>query len=291
MRSSVGADSRKSLQTASVARLEGSSIPVIDIRNLGFSYSNQPPIFDGFNWQVLPDETWAVIGPSGCGKSTLLYILAGLQHPSSGEVWIGGQELTRPRPRTGLVLQDYGLLPWVTVAQNAALGLRIQRFYGPDGHHAPMGSRIQSDEISRRVGFWLERLGISDLRDQYPAQLSGGQRQRAAIARTLAMNPDLLLMDEPFSSLDTLTREDLERLTLELRVETGVTTIIVTHNIEEAVYLGQRLLLLRQPPHRETMIVDNPGAGHVDYRRHAAFQDRCNQIRNLLGEMPNVQTR
>jgi ABC-type nitrate/sulfonate/bicarbonate transport system ATPase subunit len=199
-------------------------------------------------------------------------------------VWIGGEKLARPRPRTGLILQDYGLLPWATVAENAALGLRVRRLYGPDGRHAPRGGRIDREQVDHEVQHWLARLGIAGLRHQYPAQISGGQRQRTAIARTLAMNPDLLLMDEPFSSLDALTREDLERLTLELCAETGVTTIVVTHNIEEAVYLGQRLLLLRQPPHREALVIDNPAAGRPDYRRQPAFQERCNQIRNLLGK-------
>lgn len=258
---------------------------MIQIQDLTFAYPDQPPLFKGLSWQTTVDSTWSVIGPSGCGKSTLLYLLAGLRQPTAGEIWISGQRLVRPRPRTGLILQDYGLLPWATVAQNAALGLRVRRFYGPDGRHAPAGVRIQSQEIARRVEFWLERLGIADLRDQYPAQISGGQRQRTAIARTLATNPDLLLMDEPFSSLDALTREDLERLTLELRAETGVATIVVTHNIEEAVYLGQRLLLLRHPPHREPVILDNPAAGQLDYRQQAGFQARCNQVRELLGDL------
>ena len=103
------------------------------------------------------------------------------------------------------------------------------------------------------------------------------------------MNPDLLLMDEPFSSLDALTREDLERLTLELQSETGVTTILVTHNIEEAVYLGQRVLVLHRPPHREPIVVENPEAGKADYREHSEFQMRCNKIRNLLGEPLHAQ--
>ncbi len=262
---------------------------MIDVRSLTFAYPGQPPLFEGFNWHVTSDEAWAIIGPSGCGKSTLLYLLAGLRHPTSGEVWVGGQLLTRPRPRTGLILQDYGLLPWATVAENAALGLRVRRLYGPDGRHAPAGSRVRREEIAGRVDFWLARLGIASLRDQYPGQISGGQRQRTAIARTLVLGPDLLLMDEPFSSLDALTREDLERLTLELRAETGVTTVIVTHNIEEAVYLGRRLLLLRQPPHREALIVENPAAGRLDYRGQAAFQARCNQLRELLGETAHAQ--
>ena len=256
--------------------------PMIAVEDLTFAYPDQPPIFEGFQWSVQRDEAWAVIGPSGCGKSTLLYLLAGLRQPSRGVVQVNGQALLRPRPQTGLILQDYGLLPWATVAENAALGLRVRRFYGPDGRHAPSGDRIEPAEINRRVTHWLERLGIAQLRDQYPAQISGGQRQRTAIARTLAMSPDLLLMDEPFSSLDALTREDLERLTVELRQETGVTTVVVTHNIEEAVYLGQRLLVLRHPPHREAVIIENPAAGQPGYRHHATFQEHWNLVRDLL---------
>lgn len=262
---------------------------MIRVQDLTFCYPNQSTLFEGFGWHVARDETWAVVGPSGCGKSTLLYLLAGLRHASSGEIRIGGEKLTRPRPRTGLILQDYGLLPWATVAENAALGLRIRSFYGPDGLHAPDGRRMRSAEIDRLVRSWLDRLGIADLWDQYPAQISGGQRQRAAIARTLAMNPDLLLMDEPFSSLDALTREDLERLVLELQSETEATTVLVTHNIEEAVYVGKRLLLLRRPPHREPIVLENPEAGQADYREQSTFQTRCNQIRDLLGDTLHAQ--
>jgi NitT/TauT family transport system ATP-binding protein len=260
------------------------SVSMIKVRDLTFGYPNQPALFKDFSWHVARDETWAVVGPSGCGKSTLLYLLAGLRHASSGEIRIGGDKLTRPRPRTGLILQDLGLLPWATVEENAALGLRVRRFYGPDGRHSPDERRMRRTEIDQRVSSWLDRLGIANLRKQYPAQISGGQRQRAAIARTLAMNPDLLLMDEPFSALDALTREDLERLTLELRAETGVTIIVVTHNIEEAVYLGERLLLLRRAPHQEALIIYNPDAGRADYREKPAFQARCNQVRSLLGD-------
>jgi NitT/TauT family transport system ATP-binding protein len=185
-------------------------------------------------------------------------------------------------------LQDYGLLPWATVAENAALGLRIRRFYGPDGRHAPRDHGTDLNEIDDRVSFWLERLGIRTLSDQYPTQISGGQRQRTAIARTLVMNPDVLLMDEPFSSLDALTREDLERLALELRKETEVTTVIVTHNIEEAVYLGQRLLLLRLPPHYQPIVLENPEAGQLDYREQPLFQARCRQVRELLGAIAHA---
>jgi NitT/TauT family transport system ATP-binding protein len=262
---------------------------MIELRDLTFGYPKQAPLFESFSWHVEADETWAVIGPSGCGKSTLLYLLAGLRRPTSGQVSVAGQQLVRPRPRTGLILQDYGLLPWATVAQNAALGLRVRRFYGPDGRHAPAGDRTSAEEINRRVGFWLDRLGIADLRGKYPSQISGGQRQRTAIARTLAMNPDLLLMDEPFSSLDALTREDLERLTLELRSEMAVTTVIVTHSIEEAVYMGQRLLLLQQPPHRTPLVIDNPDGGKLGYRDKSAFQRRCSEVRDLLRDTGHAQ--
>lgn len=257
--------------------------PAIDVHQLHFAYPKKEPLFSGFSWRVEADESWAIIGPSGCGKSTLLYLLAGLRQPSEGEIWVAGQRLLRPRPRTGLVLQDYGLLPWATISENAGLGLRVRRFYGPDGRHAPSGPRVERQEIAQRVDYWLHRLGLAGLSDQYPSQISGGQRQRAAIARTLAMRPDLLLMDEPFSSLDALTREDLERLTLELRAETGVTTVIVTHNIEEAVYMGQRILLLKQPPQSKPLVVENPAAGDLDYREQPAFQARCSEVRDLIG--------
>ena len=258
--------------------------PMIETQKLDFAYGGQPPLFEAFDWQVAEGETWAVIGPSGCGKSTLLYLLAGLQQPDSGKVCVGGRKLLQPRPRTGLILQDYGLLPWATVAENAALGLRVRRFYGPDGRHAPSGNQVRPKEIAQRVDFWLERLGIADLRDKYPAQISGGQGQRTAIARTLAMNPDLLLMDEPFSSLDALTREDLERLTLELCAETGVTTVVVTHNIEEAVYMGRRLLVLQRPPHHEALVIENPDAGQSGYREQPEFLLRCAKVREHLEE-------
>ena len=204
---------------------------------------------------------WAVVGPSGCGKSTLLYLLAGLRRPQAGELCVGGHPVPRPRASTGLILQDHGLLPWATVRDNAALGLRIGQFYrnkqGAPDQPRPYPPLLPLTEVDP----WLERLGIAHLGAKYPAQLSGGQRQRVAIARALALRPDLLLMDEPFSSLDTAIRHDLQRLVLSLQAELGLTTVIVTHSVDEAAFLGRRILLLRQPPNQTARVLDNPAAG------------------------------
>ena len=255
---------------------------MIYVRELVFIYPNGTAIFERFSWTVEPGEAWAIIGPSGCGKSTLLYLLAGLRQPTAGQVLIGGQPLRRPRPRTGLILQDYGLLPWATVRDNAMLGLQIRAFYGPDGVHTPLDERLEDRET--RVEYWLRRLGIDHVARQYAHQISGGQRQRTAIARTLVLRPDLLLMDEPFGALDALTREDLQTLTLELRAEQHLTTVIVTHNIEEAVFMGESILVLGQPPNREAVVVQNPQAGGAGYRQQEAFFARCNELRELMGE-------
>jgi ABC-type nitrate/sulfonate/bicarbonate transport system ATPase subunit len=250
---------------------------MISLAALTFGYPNQPPIFEGFDWQVARGQSWTILGPSGCGKTTLLYLLAGLCAPAHGQIAIGGQPLTRPRPHTGLILQDFGLLPWATVRANAALGLSVRNLYGPDGTHAPRDYRPTRD-----VQRWLDRLGLTDVADQYPGQISGGQRQRTAIARTLALQPDLLLMDEPFSSLDAITREDLQNLTLELCAEQKLTLIMVTHAIDEAAALGQKVLLLSRPPNRQPAVFENPGAGQPSYRQSEAYRALCQALRTAL---------
>ena len=249
---------------------------MISIQDLHFRYGSTA-IFENFNWQVSRGETWTVLGPSGCGKTTLLYLLAGLRHPQGGKVVINGQSLTRPRPQTGLILQDFGLLPWATVRQNAGLGLEIRSFYGADGIHAPL-----HQAAAKPADFWLERLGLSQVADKYPAQLSGGQRQRTAIARTLALQPDLLLMDEPFSALDAPTREDLQNLTLELCAEQNLTLVTITHAIEEAATLGRKILLLGHPPTRELLIFQNPGAGQPGHRNSPDYVNLCKKLREEM---------
>ncbi len=255
---------------------------MIVLDNVTFAYPEHEPVFENLCWEVTRGEAWAVLGPSGCGKTTLLYLLAGLRQPTSGEIWIAGQKQISPRPRTGLILQDYGLLPWANAYKNVILGLQIRRFYGPDGKHTPYDENTQDHK--ERADFWMQRLNLKPHAGKYPAQLSGGQRQRVAIARTLALNPDLLLMDEPFSSLDAPTRENLQNLTFELRAEVDLTTVIVTHAIEEAAILGQKIMILGQPPNRGPIIIENPLAGEPDFRHRPAYYEMCTKLRFHLEE-------
>jgi ABC-type nitrate/sulfonate/bicarbonate transport system ATPase subunit len=252
---------------------------VIRLESLTYSYGPGVPVFEDFSWKTEPGEAWAVLGPSGCGKTTLLYLLAGLRLPDTGRVLVDGQPISRPRPHTGLILQDYGLLPWATVRQNVELGMRVRSFYGPDGKHAPVDFRE-----GHLLDPWLERLGLSLLKNKFPGQLSGGQRQRTAIARTLVLQPDLLLMDEPFSSLDAPTREDLQRLTLELWKEQKLSLVVVTHSIEEAAVLGQRILLLGHPPNREAEVIDNPGPNIPNFRESPGYQSLCRDLRGRMDQ-------
>jgi NitT/TauT family transport system ATP-binding protein len=250
---------------------------MIEVSNLVFAYPGQStPVFDGFSWRVERGEAWTVIGPSGCGKTTLLYLLAGLRRPDSGRISVGGADVAGRGPcaDAALVLQDYGLLPWATVWDNARLGLRVRRPYGRAG-----------DGLGAQAQFWLERLGIAELRSKYPSQLSGGQRQRVALARALAMDPAVLLLDEPFSAVDDLAREDLERLVMRLWADTGVTTVLVTHSIEEAVLLGQRILVLNRPPNRSVTIVENHMAGDISFRAHSEFVAKCLELREQLSDV------
>lgn len=273
---------------------------MIDIRNLTFTYTNQSvPLFDNFSWCVEQSEFWSVIGPSGCGKSTLLHLIEGVRAADSGMITVNGESVPRKKNRgkTGLVLQDYGMLPWATVRENVELGLKIREFYGQgNGVGAIASEAKQSPNIAggllrrsaprndiERIDFWLERFGIAHLSGKYPSQISGGQRQRAAIARTLVLEPDVLLMDEPFSALDAPTREDLEQLTLDLQAETKTTLVFVTHNIEQAIFLGRKILVLGTPPHRSpARVVENPGAGRAAYRDEPMFLEQARRLRGML---------
>ncbi len=248
---------------------------MIDICNLTFSYPGQSRLFESFSLAINKGELWSVIGPSGCGKTTFLYFISRLIKPNAGTIRIDKEVSSRPRPRTGLVLQDHGLMPWSTVQKNVTLGLDLRRFYGPDGLHAPSGSKMNREMELQIVNHWLKRLGIDDLKEKYPSQMSRGQRQRAALARTMALSPDLLLMDEPFSALDAPTRKDLQDLIVELNREQNLTCVTVTHNIEEAIFMGRKILVLNRGVNSDPVVIDNPSATDI---KHESFQHMCDKI-------------
>lgn len=245
---------------------------MIDVAHCDLIYGqgqNQVKVYDEFNLKISRGESLVLIGPSGCGKSTLLYLLSGLLKPTEGKIWINGELITGTRQETAYILQEYGLFPWLTVEENVTLGLRVRH----------MGRRLvcaASEEILRKMGLW-------EVKHHYPSQLSGGQRQRVALARALTLKPDVLLMDEPLSALDALTRERLQKLLLEIWQEQGLTSVLVTHSIEEAVYLGSRILVLADGrPTRVLGEINNPRVGQPGYRHTEEFFKKATYVRSLL---------
>jgi NitT/TauT family transport system ATP-binding protein len=221
-----------------------------------------------FALSVAEGEPVAVIGPSGCGKSTMLLLAAGLLVPSDGRVLVDGASLGGPRMETALILQEHGLLPWKTVEDNAGLGLVVR------------GATRR--EAKARSAAALDRVGLTEFARAYPAELSGGMRQRVGLARAVALDADLLLMDEPLSALDALTREDLQDVLLDLWRRRGHAQVLVTHSIEEAVFLGRRVLVMSPRPGRVAAVVENPAMGAPGYRESSAFYERCVELRALL---------
>ncbi len=189
-------------------------------------------VFDGLDLTVSPGEVCCLLGPSGCGKTTLLHLLAGLEDPTSGRIEIDGEPVTGPDYRWGVVFQDPLLYPWLTVRENVEIGPRL-RGEEPDDEHV--------DEL-------LELVGLEDVADADTSSLSGGMAQRASLVRTLANEPEVLLLDEPFSALDQLTKMDLQDELLRVVEELDVTAVFVTHDIDEAVYLGDRVAIMGAIP-------------------------------------------
>lgn len=218
--------------------------------------------------QVAPGESVAILGPSGCGKSTSLLIACGLLKPTQGAAFVDGGIVTRPRLETGLILQDFGLMPWKTVEQNAGLGLQVRR--------------VPKRERRERVADALARVGLSDFAKAYPAELSGGMRQRLAMARALACDIDLLLMDEPLSALDALLREEMQNMLKRAWRESGYAQVLVTHSIEEAVFLGQRVVVMTPRPGRIAFTLYNSEMQAEDWRDDPLFFERCRQLREVL---------
>lgn len=191
-------------------------------------------------------EFLAIVGPSGCGKSTFLDMLAGLAHPSSGEIFIDGKLITGPALDRGIVLQGYALFPWRTVRKNVEFGLEIKKIPAKD-----------RKEISQR---YIDLVGLQNFEDRYPHELSGGMKQRVAIARALAYDPEVLLMDEPFAALDAQTRETLQDELLQIWEKTQKTIVFVTHAIDEAVFLADRVAVMTANPGtlKEIVAIDLP---------------------------------
>ena len=226
---------------------------------------------DNMSINVAPGEAVAILGPSGCGKSTSLLIAAGLRMPTEGCALIDGQPVVGPRLNTALILQDFGLLPWKTVSENAGLGLQVRH--------------MNKRERAERVNAALAQVGLSDFANAYPAELSGGMRQRLAMARALTCDADLLLMDEPLSALDALLREEMQDMLKRTWREQGYAQVLVTHSIEEAVFLGQRIVVMSPRPGRVQRVVSNPEMERADWRNDDLFFERCRMVRELLHDI------
>ncbi len=237
---------------------------MISAQGLGRTFGRRE-IFSGIDFSVPGGESLCLLGPSGCGKSTLLHILAGLDRGYAGRLEIAAGT------RSSYVLQDYGLFPWKTVAENVGLPLALR------------GEKTA--EIRLRVSGMLTDLGLDGLERRYPAKLSGGQKQRVAIGRALITDPDLLLLDEPFSSLDAITREHLQNLLPELRSRRRFSMILATHSIEEAVFLGRKILVLGATPTRVRTSFDNPECGPKEYREREEFFRLSQAVRAALRDV------
>jgi len=222
---------------------------------------------DDVSFSVEPGASLALVGPSGCGKTSLLFAVAGLIRPTSGEILLDGTRIEGAQASMALILQNAGLLPWKTVWQNANLSLRLHGEYPATTAQAV-----------------LAELGLAESRDRYPAELSEGMKRRVGIARALSTSPRVMLMDEPLASLDTLTKERIQDLFLRLWKRHRFTLILVTHDIEEAVFLGQRIAVLSDRPASVRRMLDNPNVGALDYRAKPEFQKTVLAVRAALEE-------
>lgn len=247
----------------------------IDIRNVGKVYgtktSDSPVIaLDGVNLQIRRGEFISLLGPSGCGKSTLLGIIAGFQAASSGQILQDGTPITKPGPSRTVVFQDYALFGWMTVQQNVEFGLKAKRM--------PKAERA---ELARSL---IATVHLSGFEDKYPHQMSGGMKQRAAIARALAPDPDILLMDEPFGALDAQTRVLLQEEIARISTEAGKTVIFVTHGIDEAVFLADRVVVMSPRPGRvrEEVAVPLPRPRTAEMRSDPWFVSTVNDLWETL---------
>jgi NitT/TauT family transport system ATP-binding protein len=226
-------------------------------------------VLDVERFSVREREFITVIGPSGCGKSTFLHIMGGFIKAEAGSIQVYGKEVSGPGPDRGMMFQEFALFPWRTVAGNVAWGLEAQGV-----------PKTQIDEVVLRH---LEMTGLADFAHHFPAELSGGMKQRVALARVLAFDPKVLLMDEPFGALDSQTREAMQEELMRLWETTHKTIVFVTHDIEEAVYLGDRVVVLTARPGRirEEVHIDLPRPRELDVKKSI----RCHEYRNYIWDL------
>lgn len=221
----------------SEARSQNSRQPRLEVCNLDKKFKQQGKpllVLQDVNLQLYKSEFVCIVGASGCGKSTLLNIVAGLETPSDGEVRVDGEVVLGPGPDRGMVFQSYTLYPWLNVVDNIGFGLCLRN--------------LPKAERKERINYFLEVVGLTQFAKAYPKQLSGGMKQRVAIARALANEPEVLLMDEPFGALDAQTKEQMQLFLLDLWTRTKTTILMITHDVEEAVFLSQRIYVMSSHP-------------------------------------------
>jgi len=243
------------------------------VRGEGGGPAHRFTALEDITLDVRPGEFLALVGPSGCGKSTLLDLLGGLTAPTSGRILLDGRPIEGPARDRGIVFQQYALFPWRTAAQNVEFGLDI--------------AGLKARERRERAQHYLELVGLSAFAERYPHELSGGMKQRVAIARSLAYDPEVLLMDEPFAALDAQTRETLQGELLRIWRTTGKTILFITHGIDEAVVLGQRVAVMTSRPGRIKHVVEIPEAlrrEEEDVRSLPDFGPVRHEVWSLLRE-------
>lgn len=250
---------------------------MIDIKGLSVTYKERNGNFlavDEFDLQLEAGDICAVIGPSGCGKSTILHVLSGIIADFSGTALINGKPADPKQQRIGLIPQNYGLLEWRDVYANAVLGLDIK------------GDDVCKNSVS--INQILDKIGLQEFKHRFPGTLSGGQRQRVSIARAFIMKPDILLMDEPFSALDAITREEIQDLFIDVWNEHKVSTIFVTHSVEEAIYIGRKIAIMSPAPGRIVRVMDNPLFGCSNLRMLDKYYGFAMELRSMAKEAWSV---
>jgi len=216
------------------------SLPILEGRGINLAYDPAMPVLADLDIALAPGEIVTVLGPSGVGKSSLLRVLGGLQRPSSGQVAFAGAPITDVHPRVAIAFQNPALLPWLSLERNVGFGLTFAR-----------QPKLSPEERRRRIDTAIRKVGLEHVRGRLPAALSGGMAQRTALARCLAREPLVLLLDEPFGALDEVTRGEMQRLLLSVVGELGTATLLITHDIDEALILSDRIVLIGGTPGRE----------------------------------------